>query len=69
MLATEILDNIPIELLSFSEGRIELTKYDPMLFALVYLPHHLQNAQGEITLSEFHTDLDHPEELVDQPHN
>ena len=45
MKATEILENIPIELLAFSEGRKELTKYDPMLFALIYLPHHLQNAQ------------------------
>ena len=54
---TDILDSIPLELLSFSEGRKELTKYDPMLFALIYLPHHLQNAQGEITLSEFHIDL------------
>jgi phage terminase large subunit-like protein len=57
MKATDILETIPLELLSFSEGRKELTKYDPMLFALVYLPHHLQNAQGEITLSEFHVDL------------
>jgi hypothetical protein len=57
MKATDILQTIPLELLSFSEGRRELTKYDPMLFALVYLPHHLQNAQGEITLSEFHVDL------------
>jgi len=57
MKATDILEGIPLELLSFSEGRRELTKYDPMLFALVYLPHHLQNPQGEITLSEFHVDL------------
>jgi phage terminase large subunit-like protein len=57
MLATEILDAVPIELLTFSDGRKELTKYDPMLFALTYLPHHLKNDRGEITLSEFHTDL------------
>jgi phage terminase large subunit-like protein len=57
MKAAEILKDVPVELLTFSEGRRELTKYDPMLFALLYLPHHLQNAQGEITLSEFHTDL------------
>ena len=48
---------MPLELLTFPEGRRELTKYDPMLFALVYLPHHLKNPQGEITLSEFHIDL------------
>lgn len=57
MKATDILQTIPIELLSFSEGRKELTKYDPMLFALIYLPHHLQNGNGEITLSEFHVEL------------
>jgi phage terminase large subunit-like protein len=53
----KFLDNIDIKLLSFSEGRKELTKYDPLLFALVYLPHHLKNSQGEVTLSEFHVDL------------
>jgi phage terminase large subunit-like protein len=57
MRVEDILKDVPVELLTFSEGRKELTKYDPLLFALVYLPHHLQNAQGEITLSEFHTDL------------
>lgn len=57
MLASDVLNDIPVELLSCSEGRKELTKYDPMLFALTYLPHHLMNANGEITLSEFHTDL------------
>jgi phage terminase large subunit-like protein len=53
----DYLDDIPIGLLSLPEGRRELTKYDPMLFALLYLPHHLKNAEGEITLSEFHADL------------
>jgi hypothetical protein len=57
MKAYDLLEDVPVELLSVSEGRIELTKYDPMLFALTYLPHHLQNSQGEITLSEFHVDL------------
>ena len=51
------MEEINPELLKFSEGRRELTKYDPMLFALLYLPEHLQNAQGEITLSEFHWNL------------
>jgi phage terminase large subunit-like protein len=53
----DIFDNINLELLTFSEGRKELTKYDPLLFALTYLPHHLKNAKGEVTLSEFHVDL------------
>lgn len=51
----EILADVPIELLSISEGRRELTRLNPMLFALIYLPHHLQDpTSGEITLSEFH---------------
>jgi phage terminase large subunit-like protein len=54
---SNILDNINPQLLTISEGRRELTKYDPMLFALTYLPHHLTNANGELTLSEFHYDL------------
>ena len=51
------LDGINPKLLGISEGRKELTKYDPLLFALLYLPHHLKNAEGKITLSEFHWDL------------
>jgi phage terminase large subunit-like protein len=51
----EILEDVPTELLAFPEGRRELTRLDPMLFALIYLPHHLRDpATGGITLSEFH---------------
>jgi len=51
------LESFNPQLLSFPEGRRELTKYDPMLFALIYLPHHLKNSSEELTLSEFHWDL------------
>ena len=51
------IENIDPKLFTISECRVELTKYDPMLFALLYLPHHLKNAAGELTLSEFHWDL------------
>lgn len=57
MKATDFFKDVPLELLTISEGRKELTKYNPMLFALIYLPHHLMNAHGEITLSEFHVDI------------
>jgi phage terminase large subunit-like protein len=51
----DYLSDIPVELLAIPEGRRELTKYNPMLFALVYLPHHLKDpTTGDITLSEFH---------------
>jgi predicted phage terminase large subunit-like protein len=47
-------------LLTFSEGRRQLTLNDPLLFAAVYAPHHLKEAhQGleDITLCDFHLDL------------
>lgn len=37
-------------------GRQELTRNDPLAFALIYLRHHL-DTDGEITLSEFHEAL------------
>ncbi len=54
MTIEEYLNDIDPVLLSIPEGRRELTKYDPMLFALIYLPHHLSNDRSQITLSEFH---------------
>ncbi|ANZ35232.1 hypothetical protein BBK82_03240 [Lentzea guizhouensis] len=47
------------EMLSDPECRRQLTRYEPLLFALLYLPHHLRG-EGEdarITLSEFHVQL------------
>lgn len=55
----EYLSKLPTKLLEYPEGRIELTKYDPLLFALLYLPHHLKSdvTDNQITFSEFHLDL------------
>lgn len=53
----DVIGDVPEALLTVPAGRRELTKYDPLLFAAVYLPHHLKNPQGEITLSDFHLDL------------
>lgn len=39
-----------------TEERIALTVTDPLAFALIYLPHHLKNSRGEITLAEVHED-------------
>lgn len=44
-------------LLEKREGRVAFTRNDPLAFALLYLPHHLTNESGEITLSEFHYGL------------
>lgn len=47
------------EQLAISECRRELTRYDPLLFALVYLPHHLtaKETRNRISFSRFHLDL------------
>lgn len=63
MTIEEYLQDIDPTLLSISEGRRELTKYDPMLFALTYLPHHLRNSEDVLTLSEFHCHLLNMERL------
>lgn len=49
-------------LLSFAEGRRELTRNDPLLFAAIYAPHHLKGDNADlpvdsITLCDFHLDL------------
>lgn len=60
-----IEDNL--KLLATSEGRRELTKYDPLLFALIYMPESLMGKDGPneglITLGEFHIDMFEQAEL------
>jgi phage terminase large subunit-like protein len=51
----EYLLGIDDRLLATPAGRRALTELDPLLFALVYLPHHLL-INGEITFSDFHLD-------------
>ncbi|MFD1309745.1 hypothetical protein [Streptomyces kaempferi] len=43
-------------LLADPEGRRTLTRLDPLLFALVYLRHHLKDADGHITFGDAHLD-------------
>lgn len=52
------LAGIDSRLLTSSEGRQVLTRLDPLLFALLYLPHHMKGKQtGEqITLADCHLD-------------
>lgn len=57
MKVEEVLKGVNPLLLKSKEGRVELCRYNPLLFAVVYLPHKLMDASGQITLSEFHTDL------------
>lgn len=49
-------------LLGFAEGRRELTRNDPLLFAAIYAPHHLKSGLADlplsdVTLCDFHLDL------------
>jgi phage terminase large subunit-like protein len=44
-------------LLKSRAGRIAATKYDPLLFAAVYLPQHITADDGSQTLNEFHMEL------------
>lgn len=55
----DYLLSIPERLLEIPEGRRELTRFDPLLFALLYLPHHLRGEAtgGDITLNQFHLAL------------
>jgi predicted phage terminase large subunit-like protein len=43
-------------LLADPEGRQILTRLDPMLFALIYLRHHLKDEEGRITFGDAHLD-------------
>ncbi|MEU6597863.1 hypothetical protein [Streptomyces flaveolus] len=43
-------------LLADPEGRRTLTRLDPLLFALVYLRHHLKDDEGRITFGDAHLD-------------
>lgn len=45
------------EMLKYPETRRELTRANPLLFAMLYLPHHLKTPTGEMTFSKFHLDL------------
>lgn len=49
---------LDLELLDDPDGRRILTRLDPLLFALTYLPHHLRGAEtgDEISFSEAHLD-------------
>ena len=55
----EYLADLDLEQLAIAECRRELTKYDPMLFALLYLAHHLAAPEtgSVISFSRFHLDL------------
>lgn len=56
---TAYLTSFDARLIKSSEGRRVITKMDPLLFALVYFPHHLRSdaTDDEITLAKFHVDL------------
>lgn len=53
-------------LLESPEGRRSLCETDPMMFALVYLPHHMKDDEGRITFGEHHFKwFDHAKKWMD----
>lgn len=53
----EYLSQYPRELLGTSMGRRIASRDDPLLFAILYFPHHLRFGDDEPSLSQFHLDL------------
>lgn len=58
----EALRDFDPRLLETPEGRIALTKHDPLLFAAIYLPHKLYDAGrgqtiADVSLNDFHLDV------------
>lgn len=55
----ELLDSIDPDELLIPECRRILTEFDPVLFALLYLPHHLtaKETRNHLSMSPFHLDL------------
>ncbi|MZE50122.1 hypothetical protein GTY86_02070 [Streptomyces sp. SID5770] len=56
----EYMASLPKEVvrdLGTQEGRVRRTKNDPLLFAAIYLLHHITSETGERSLSDFHLAL------------
>lgn len=56
----DYLARCDIQFMRTSKGRRWLTRLDPLLFGLLYFPHHLRsgdNHEGPITLADFHLDM------------
>src|SRR5258708_39536687 len=50
-----LAERVPkVEMLGVRECRIALTKYDPMLFAIMYFPHVLRKGMDAITFCDLH---------------
>lgn len=45
-----LLDGSP----EYRDARIEATKYDPLLFAVLYCLHHLRDSEGQVTFADAH---------------
>ncbi|MFE4671106.1 hypothetical protein [Streptomyces sp. NPDC056723] len=53
---TAYLARFDAKLLAEPEGRRVLTRLDPLLFALVYVRHHLRDSEGRMTFGDAHLD-------------
>jgi len=60
MKSYEYIASLPKEVvadLGTTEGKIRQTRDNPLLFAILYMQHHITNSAGVISLSEFHLAL------------
>ncbi|BDE58987.1 hypothetical protein REA19_20030 [Prescottella equi] len=57
MTPAEYLARFPRDLIATSTGRRLLTEDDPLLFAVLYLSHHLEEPGQPPSLAQFHLDL------------
>lgn len=53
----EYLTSVHPRLLETPEGRRELTKLDPLLWAVMYVPHLLKDPEGRITFGDVHLQI------------
>jgi predicted phage terminase large subunit-like protein len=54
-------------LLTTREGRLALTKYDPLLFAYIYLRPHITADDNTMTMNEFHLELSDYSMILTKP--
>ncbi|MBT2365237.1 hypothetical protein J7E88_07860 [Streptomyces sp. ISL-10] len=52
----KLIDGIDARLLDSSEGRKALCEFDPLLFALIYLPNSIKDTSGRTSFAECHLD-------------
>lgn len=56
-LAAYVLEQVDERLLTTAEGRRTLTRLNPLLFTVLYMPHLISDRDGRISFADLHLDL------------